>query len=95
MFRKLIERLSREKFFIRKLPSEFSNTPIFVSPDAQLKYLKPGIEGFEQELLNVALEHVKEGDVVWDIGANIGVFSFASASIAGSKGHTLAVEPDI
>ncbi|NEZ65800.1 FkbM family methyltransferase [Leptolyngbyaceae cyanobacterium CCMR0082] len=95
MIRKLVERLSREKYFIRNLPSEFSRTPLFVSPDAQLKYLKPGVEGFDKELLNIVSEYISKGDVVWDIGSNVGVFAFAAASIAGRNGHVLAVEPDI
>lgn len=95
MLRKLAEQLSREKAFIRKLPSEFANTPLFVSPDAQLKYLKPGIDAFDKELLDIALEHIGSDDVVWDIGANVGIFSFAAASLASSTGHVLAVEPDI
>ncbi|MEA5466498.1 FkbM family methyltransferase [Leptothoe sp. PORK10 BA2] len=95
MLRKLVEQLSREKSFVRRLPSDFLSTPLFVSPDAQLKYLKPGAGAFDKELLNVALEHLAPGDIVWDIGANVGVFTFAAASLVGTKGHALAVEPDI
>lgn len=95
MLRKLAERLSREKIFIRRLPSKFSKTPLFVSPDAQLKYLKLGVKAFDKELLDITLECVNKGDVVWDIGANVGVFTFAAASIIGTKGRVLSVEPDI
>jgi FkbM family methyltransferase len=33
--------------------------------------------------------------VVWDIGANVGLFSFAAASQAGRDGRVLAIEPDV
>jgi predicted RNA methylase len=95
MLRKLAERLSRGKAFKRRLPPQFGNTPIFVSPDAQLKYMKITNAAFDVDLLNIACKYIHEGDIVWDIGANIGVFSLASASIVGSQGYVLAVEPDI
>jgi FkbM family methyltransferase len=64
-----------------------------VSPDAQLKYLKIGVEAFDIELLRIAREHIREDSHVWDVGSNVGVFAFAAASIA-KKGSTLAIEAD-
>ncbi|MDG2333933.1 MAG: FkbM family methyltransferase [Myxococcota bacterium] len=90
----MLERLSRGRAFKRRLPAEFGRTPIYVSPDSQLKYLKPGASAFDLELLRVAREELHNGDVVWDIGANVGVFTFAAASRTQS-GDVLAVEPDI
>ncbi len=45
-------------------------------------------------LLQLAGEVVRAGDTVWDIGANMGLFSFAAAAMAGPGGRVLAVEPD-
>ena len=95
LLRKLAERLNREKAFIRKLPSEFLDTPLSVSPDAQLKHLKPGAEAFDKDLFDLVSEHITKDDVVWDIGANVGVFAFAAASVVGPTGYVLAIEPDI
>ncbi len=44
-------------------------------------------------MLNLIEEHIREDSVVWDIGANVGVFSLGAASIA-REGKVLAVEAD-
>lgn len=93
MIRSIIEKLSRGKSFKRRLPLEFRSTPLYVSPDAQLKYLKIGEGSFDIELLRITREYICEDSNVWDIGSNIGVFAFAAASIA-LKGSTLAIEAD-
>jgi FkbM family methyltransferase len=37
---------------------------------------------------------VERGDVVWDVGANIGVFSLLAARAVGPSGRVVALEPD-
>jgi FkbM family methyltransferase len=66
---------------------------LYVSPDSQLKYLKPHAAGFDDMLLRLAREFLKKDSVVWDIGANVGVFTFAAKGVA-IEGRVLAVEPD-
>lgn len=68
--------------------------PIYVTPDAQLKYLKPGKNSFDADLIKLAERFVKHDTVVWDIGANIGVFTFASSALVKS-GTVVSVEADI
>jgi FkbM family methyltransferase len=48
----------------------------------------------DPDLLRLASEIIQPGDVIWDIGANIGLFSFAAAAAAGPSGYVLALEPD-
>jgi FkbM family methyltransferase len=44
--------------------------------------------------LALVRDFVHQGDVVWDVGANVGLFSFAAASRAGPTGKVFALEAD-
>ncbi len=79
----------------RRLPTEFGRLPMYVSPEAGLRYWRRDLGKVDPMLLRMARELVKPGSVVWDIGANLGLFSFAAAALAGPSGFVLAVEPDI
>jgi len=91
--RSLLERFSRNRTIKRHLPKEFLGVPIIVSPDASLGFWKPG--PIKSDLFNFAMEFVSEGSKVWDIGANVGLFSIAAAQKAGSTGRVIAIEADI
>ena len=93
--RTIIEHLSRGVVLKRKLPKRFSSLPIYVSPDSALKFWFKNFEGNDVTLLKMCTELVQENSVVWDIGANVGVFAFAAAALAGPQGMVLAVEPDL
>jgi FkbM family methyltransferase len=91
--RLLLERMSRGRVLKRRLPERFGARPLFVSPDSALRFLYPGEKCFDPMLLSIANRWIKETNVVWDIGANVGVFTFASAHNARG-GKVVAVEPD-
>jgi len=59
-----------------------------------LRYLKPRLTAVDPTLLGLAREVVRPGAVVWDVGANVGLFSFAAASVVGPAGRVVALEPD-
>ena len=47
----------------------------------------------ERSKLSHFVTHVKPGNTVWDIGANVGLYAVASASATGSAGTVVAFEP--
>jgi FkbM family methyltransferase len=60
-----------------------------------LKYLMKGSEHLDPQLLRIASLLVQTNDVVWDVGANVGLFSVAAAARAGENGRVFAVEADM
>lgn len=92
--RSLARRLSRGVVLERRLPPEFSSLRLYVTPDSALRFWRRRLGAEEQGLLRWAQEHVRPGSVVWDVGANVGVFAFAAAARAGARGRVLAVEAD-
>ncbi len=92
MIRTLLRHFSRGVVLRRRLPKEFGGVPILVSPDSALGYWRRDLGKVDPFLLSMARELVRPGMVVWDIGANVGMFSFAAAAL-GAK--VIAVEADL
>lgn len=82
--RRFAEGWARGRRVRRTLPD---GTPLYVSPDAQLKYLRGS---FDEDLVALARDRVRPDSVVWDIGANCGVFAFS----CGHAHQVVAVEAD-
>lgn len=92
--RSLLEKLSRNRSFKKRLSVNGVKSKIFVSPDAQLQFIKPGNFGFDSGLIKIAEKHLSNESIVWDIGSNVGVFAFAAATIS-RQGTVYAIEPDL
>lgn len=96
MLRSMAERASRGVAFWRRMPADMGGIRVRVSPESGgLRYWKLNLERVDGRLLGLAREIVKPGSVVWDVGANVGLMTFAAAALAGPKGFVLAVEPDV
>ncbi|HVS13026.1 MAG TPA: FkbM family methyltransferase [Thermoanaerobaculia bacterium] len=92
--RSLAELLSRHVTLRRRLPTELGGSRLFVTPDSALRYWLPGNRWLDPALVGWSRELVEPGMQVWDVGANVGVFSFLAASLAGPAGSVLALEAD-
>jgi FkbM family methyltransferase len=77
------------------MPAAFGRGRIFVTPENALRYWRRDLYKVDPNLFRAAEEMVKPGASVWDIGANVGLFTFAAANRAGTSGSVLAVEPDV
>ena len=92
--RTFVERCSRNLSFRRRLPREYGGHVIWASPDARLRYLRPGVGAFDRELLQFVRNFISPGQIVLDVGANVGEFAVTACHFVGSKGAVLAIEPD-
>ncbi len=92
MIRSIVRCLSRGVVLKRYLPREFGRAPIFVTPESALGYWRRDLGKVDPFLLSMARELVHPGMVVWDVGANVGLFSFAAAALGAS---VIAIEADL
>lgn len=48
---------------------------------------------YEKNFERALLGHILRGDIVWDVGANVGYYTKKFADIVGAPGHVVAFEP--
>lgn len=92
--KEIMERASRGVTLRRRLPSDFGSASIYVTPESMLRFWRPSLQKVDPPLFATAQKFVKPGDVIWDVGANVGLFSFAASWMSGSRGSVFSFEPD-
>jgi FkbM family methyltransferase len=95
MLRRSLERLTRRLVLRRQLPRTFDNAVLYDSPAAGLRFICKSMTYVDPPLLMAADKLIKTGDVIWDIGANIGLFALAAAVRSGKRGKVIAFELDV
>lgn len=73
---------------------------ILLGPGRGLRYrifrdwgLAPIYGGWEPEAQELMCQHIRPGDIVYDLGANRGMHTLLFARLAGPNGHVYAFEP--
>ena len=94
LLRSALEQATHRIVVRRRMPAPFRAARIYVSSEGGLRYLGRGMARVDPALVRLAAETISLGNTVWDIGANLGLFSLAAAVAAGPSGRVLAVEPD-
>lgn len=96
MLREFAESWFRSITFKRRIPDHLGRGQMVVSTGVGgLKFIKPtGLENLDPFLVRSAAILVKSGDVVWDVGANLGLFSVVASARSGPSGQVIAFEPD-
>src|SRR6186997_2772015 len=52
-----------------------------------------GARGYEDKFQRAIMSRIQMGEVIWDVGANVGHYTRVMAEIVGASGHVVAFEP--
>lgn len=93
-WRRLARTSTRHLAWRRRLPKAVGGATMLVSTEGGLKYLRPRLQGIDPPLEWFARQAIEPGSCVWDVGANIGLFTFMATGLTGPRGTVVAFEPD-
>jgi FkbM family methyltransferase len=90
----IARKLTGPFIFRKRLPGVFGSGRIYVTTRSDIRLLVPGWKSSAGDLVQVVDRYVKQGDVVWDIGSNLGILSFCSSLRSGKGGRVYSLEAD-
>lgn len=95
IFRQLYFLLNRPLGGIIRVAVGGLETNFYVNTPWELRALESaGDIGHERHILELVLSEIQEGDVVYDIGSNFGIFAIPLAKKVGPKGRVITFEPE-
>lgn len=93
IWRRALFRLFRSTYFRRTVTFDGAAFEAFVSPGSNLRFLDPRGVTVDAVHRRFIRDWVDDDAVVWDIGANLGLFAMPAA-IRAHRGRVIAFEPD-
>lgn len=89
-----VARAGRNRTFRRRLPADLGGCWFPASVEGGAKFLRRDLHRADPMLTRFAQDYVSRGSIVWDVGANVGLFTFVAAGLAAPTGQVLAIEAD-
>ena len=94
-----IYRFIFRRLWVNRNYAEVQGGQMYVNPDGlPERYKKPFIDyitlGWEEATVKIFQDVVKKGDVVVDMGANMGFFTLLAAKLVGREGKVYSFEPN-
>jgi hypothetical protein len=80
--------------FLKNMPSTLQRRKLAVSSSSHRRYWVKSLEAIHQDLFAAVDRWIWKDSLIWNIGANLGVFAFAAAVHAGAGGYIHAFAMD-
>ncbi len=92
-WRRVLFRLFAHRYFRRRLKTADGSCDVYVTAGAQLSVLHPCGVRIDPVHTRFIARWVKPDSVIWDVGANMGLFALPAA-LKAHKGEVYTFEPD-
>lgn len=91
---RIARKITAPFLFTKRLPADFGSHKILVTSQSDIRLLAPGLNASGSDLFAVIRRLIRKDDVVWDIGSNLGIFTFTAAIAAGRNAWVYSLEAD-